>query len=51
MRSDSGMPDFDNPRIASVQFGQRIKKLRAEHGVSKETLARHLSAASKPHLT
>lgn len=39
MQSDSGMPDFDNPRTASVQFGQRIKKLRAEHEVSKETLA------------
>lgn len=40
MQSDSGMPNLDDPRAASAQFGQRIKEVRAEHGVAKATLAR-----------
>jgi transcriptional regulator with XRE-family HTH domain len=35
-----GMEHLDeNPRAASIAFGQRLRELRAEHGLSQDDLA------------
>ena len=33
------MIEHDDPRAASVAFGQRLRELRAEHGISQDQLA------------
>jgi transcriptional regulator with XRE-family HTH domain len=34
------MVEHDDPRAASIAFGQRLRELRAEHGISQDQLAR-----------
>lgn len=34
------MVEHDDPRAASIAFAQRLRELRAEHGVSQDQLAR-----------
>lgn len=33
------MVEHDDPRVASIAFGQRLRELRAEHGISQDQLA------------